>query len=405
MNRALVLAVAAMSTALVQPAGPGLGSEGRAAPDYTFVSMPDFLNADVADLSGSPMASWDDGDPIATTSEYEEQIGIVLDEVAREGARDVLVAGDMVEGRWGMDVEETGIFGPVDTYEQKVEAVRRAAGTYYPAWKQRFDVRGLETFTSLGDHEIGDGHWNGLVYGPYAEFKHQALGVFKSEWATYLNGGGNRFANHPKEGQARKTAYATMLHPEVLLVTMDVFRRTKLDVVVDPGPAQLGWLRSNLARARAAGVDWVVVQGHIPVLRPVRATRSSFPKLKFQDGRSSEFWRTLARYDVDLYLAGEVHATTAKRDRGVLQISHGGLFYVGEASYLVGRVFRNRLEIETRAFDASVLEDGPRFWQTMRRTSPVSIDYRSESHRTGSMGLTRSGEVLYRTGLLKPWHG
>ncbi len=385
----------------VLPGGPA-SAEPADEPDYTFVSMPDFLNADVADLSLSPAASWRDGDPNSSAPGYEDQIGVVLDEVARAGATDVLVAGDLVEGRWGSDTEATGIFGPVDTFRAQKAAVRLAAATYYPVWRERFDVRGLTTYTALGDHEIGDNPWNATRGKPYPAFRHRANRLFKHQWAHYLNGDGERFRRHPSAGPARRTAYATFLHPEVLLVTVDVFERTEDDVVIDVDPAQLDWLRHTLARAQNRGVDWVLVQGHVPVLRPVRTSRSSVPPLRFEGGRESDFWRTLAEYDVDLYLNGEVHATTAKRARGVTQVSHGGLFYPGDFSYLVGRVSGDRLDLETRAFEAATAT-GPLLWQTHRRTVPSLVRYPTESYQSGAMGLTRDGTVLYRTGLLAPY--
>ena len=107
-------------------------------------------------------------------------------------------------------------------------------------------------------------------------------------------------------------------------MTLDVFSRTRGRVVAEVDPAQLRWVRGVLREARRADVDWVVVQGHTPVLGPVRQTGSS--GLMYRGGRGSALWRTLVRRDVDLYLAGEVHDVTAIRDRGVTQVSHGGLF-------------------------------------------------------------------------------
>ena len=403
MRAAVILTVVAMSmtAGLLPPSGPAAHAGADEVPDFSFVSMPDFLNADVADLSESA-EHWQVGDPNSTTPAYEAQIGVVLDDVARQGATDVLVAGDMVEGRWGVDVERTGIFGPTNTYDQKVAAVRRAAAAYYPAWQQRYAVRGLRTYTAIGDHEIGDNPWGVRGDGPYARFKHRALQLFKNQWARRLNGSGSRFADHPPSGQASRTAYATYLHSEVLLVTVDMFRRTRTGVAVGPGASQTEWLRGTLATARANDVDWVVVQGHVPVLRPVRQTRSS--RLSVPGGARSDFWQLLTRYGVDLYLAGEVHRTTARRNQRVTQISHGGLFYAGAARYLVGRVYGSRLEVETRALDGRVL-GGEYLWQTMRREAPSRISYPSQSVRTGSMGLTKGGKVLYRTGVLKPWDG
>ena len=62
-------------------------------------------------------------------------------------------------------------------------------------------------------------------------------------------------------------------------------------------------------------------------------------------GDDSEFWRLLDRHDVDLYLAGEMHDMTTLTQDGVVQVVHGALATWGEANYLVGRVFADRIEL------------------------------------------------------------
>ena len=147
MRRVVALGVSVVALALVGTGAVPAGAAGTAPgePDYTFVSMPDFLNQDVADLATSECATWDEGDPTSSTPAYDAQLDLVLDEVAREGATDVLVAGDLVEGRWGRDDSRTGVFGPVRTEAQRLRAWRRAPDVYYPAWLQRLDDHGLRT--------------------------------------------------------------------------------------------------------------------------------------------------------------------------------------------------------------------------------------------------------------------
>jgi hypothetical protein len=41
---------------------------------------------------------------------YERAVDVILDEVEAEQPDSVLVAGDLVEGRWGLDVDGTGTF-------------------------------------------------------------------------------------------------------------------------------------------------------------------------------------------------------------------------------------------------------------------------------------------------------
>ena len=98
-------------------------------------------------------------------------------------------------------------------------------------------------------------------------------------------------------------------------MTLDVFRRTSAGVVASVGGGQLRWLDRVLGAARPAGVRWLVVQGHTPVL-PARTFSSSGALVA--GGRGSPLWRTLVRHRVDLYVAGEVHVVSARRaGRGI----------------------------------------------------------------------------------------
>ena len=123
------------------------------APDltgaYRFVSAPDFLNQDVADLTADGrtqhVVDRRTGEVAnSTNADYETALDHVIErDGRRHGTRDVLVAGDLVEGRWGRDDSRSGVFGPVRTQAQRLRAWRRAADVYYPAWRQRFDDHGL----------------------------------------------------------------------------------------------------------------------------------------------------------------------------------------------------------------------------------------------------------------------
>jgi hypothetical protein len=83
----------------------------------TVVSHPDFLNADVGDVSRSPY--WADGDPNAINDSYRAGLTTVMDQMKSENPDATLVIGDLVDGHWGVDVDNTGIFGPVGTAAEK----------------------------------------------------------------------------------------------------------------------------------------------------------------------------------------------------------------------------------------------------------------------------------------------
>lgn len=379
--------------------GPGAGATGPSGRDFTFVSIPDLFNNDFADVSG--LDGWQPGDPNSMNPAYRAAIGQVFDDVAAESPDAVIVPGDLVQGRWGRDDAGTGTFGPVRTDRQRVAALRRASRTYFGHYVDLWADRGLSVHAAVGDHDIGDNSWN-PDRGRWYAWKHENLGEFKDAWAEHFTDSGTRFASRPRGTNFEKTAYSVRLHPEVLLVTVDVFRRTPGGVRAELTGGQLAWLRGVLGDARSQGVGWIIVQGHTPVLGPVRYRRSSH--MMYESGRDGAFWRTMTRYGVDLYLSGEVHDnTTIHRSEGPVQISHGGLLRYGEASYVLGRVQGEELHLETKAWNAEVVEQvDNEIWQAdTRKTITHDVVYEPGTHVIGSMTMTADGEVRERTGVMK----
>lgn len=369
-------------------------------PVYELVAAPDFLNQDVGDLRDLP--TWHRGDPNSWTPQLQKSIRRFLDEIAALDPGSVIVPGDLVEGRWGRDDLRTGVFGPVGTQAQKRQAVRRAARFYYSTYLQRFRIRGLTLHAALGDHEIGDNFWDDR--SPWSAFKRREIELFKDQFARYftrLPSGRPRYESRPVGTVWSDTAYAVRLSPDVLLVTLDEFHRRDGDVHLEVRGGQLRWLRDTLRRARVDGVSWVVVQGHNPVLTPVREVSSSGGHI--EGGRRSPLWRTMARYGVDLYINGEVHATTMRQADGVTQVSTGGLLYHGDASYLLARFFDDRVELDVREMQA---EPSPRgqLWQTTGRRTRAYVRYADRpSTSIGSLTLTADGRALNQVGLLQEY--
>ena len=382
------------------------------APDlsgaYRFISTPDFLNQDVADLTAggrSPVI-----DPLtgkvanSTNDEYDAALDHVITEMASHGTDDVLVAGDLVEGRWGRDDSGSGVFGPVRTQAQRLRAWRRAAAVYYPAYRQRFADHGLTTYTAVGDHEIGDDPWR-RGRDVWIDFKRRHVPEFKRIYADQMLTGADgepRFTDHPR-GPARHTAYATRLDRNVLLVTLDVFERRGKDVHMSVDPAQLRWLKQVLRQARTDEVPWVMVQGHVPMTGDVRTRNSSH--LVYEEGVRSDLWRAMVKGGVDVYLSGEVHDQTVHQRDGILEVSHGSLFYRGEASYVVGQATADQLVLENHQFRGTIsFED--RLWTTSRQGAPGHISYPGASIVTGTLAArrTRAGGLRIddATGVLKP---
>ena len=396
----VLVALALVPVATAPAGGIAAPAEERAdRPLYTFVAAPDFLNQDVGDVRKLP--TWRPGLPNSWTPELQASIDRFLDEIAARDPGSVLVAGDLVEGHWGRDSEGTGIFGPTRTRQQKIRALRRAADFYYDAYERRFASRGLTLHAALGDHEIGDNPWAG---GRAARrFKQRHVDVAKQEFARHFTQvhGRPRYRDRPVGSPWEDTAYAVRLAPEVLLVTVDEFHRTRHDVRFEVVGQQLAWLRSTLRKARRDGVRWVVVQGHNPVLWPVRSRRSSRGHLL--GGARSPFWRTLARFDVDLYLSGEVHDTSMRRARGVTQVATGGLLYAGNATYLAVQVHARRLELDVRELSGTI--DRELLWQTSGPRTYRNTTYDAGSRSVGRMTLRADGRAVRATGKLVEYRG
>jgi hypothetical protein len=364
------------------PVLPILGTDADLAPDLRLLSSPDFLNGDVGDLADGP-GTWAD-QPRATRStnstnrDYERGLDRILDDWQALAPAGVLVGGDLTDGRWGYDDAATGNFGPVDTLRQRRLAVRRAARTYYPQWRERFDERGLAAFPAMGDHEYGDDPWPRRKRALAPTFEAEFARVFTTDAA-----GRPLFPDRP-EGPSRLTAYAGRPTPEVQVVTLDVFDITPERARIRVDRRQLAWVRDVLRSARRDGVEWLVVQGHTPILQPVRQRASS--GLAYPGGRESRLWQLLQRFGVDLYLTGEVHDTTATEADGIVQVSHGGIFQFGLTTALLLDFYGDQLYVTLRDYDVEYDDhpSGKRLWETRRSGMPFELSVARQAATIGT---------------------
>ncbi|WP_041546352.1 MULTISPECIES: metallophosphoesterase [unclassified Nocardioides] len=372
-------------------------------PDYRFLSSPDFMNSDIADVS--KLRTWHRGLPNSWNSSYAATVDTILDTFESEAPEDVFVAGDLVEGHWVSDDDRTGLFGPARTHAQRKAAIRRAADFYFSEWRKRFDQRGLPVYAAVGDHDIGDNPWRGGGNAEENRFKRDNVELFKASFSRKVIAP-NRVPDRPR-GPAHDTAYATYVDPEVLLVTVDVFEHTKRNVVAHLDRAQLAWLDRTLASAERRGTDWIVVQGHVPVLKPVRIYGSS--AMYYRGGAGSAFWRTMARHHVDLYLDGEVHDISVRRRDGITQISHGGTIQMasaggyGSTNYLLGEVFGDTMFLRDHRFAPKMIDFSKRLWQVGQSHRPVvRKEVWDRPLAVGHLVLTSDNQVQYSDGALIP---
>ena len=227
---------------LVVPGSPAGGAAVTAeeAP-LRLLSSPDFLNADVADLGRAP-SRWSPGrSENGINNSYRRALDRILDDWEAQDPAAVLVAGDLVNGRWGRDDRHVGTFGPVRTLTQQKAAVRRAARTYYPQWLERFREHGLDVYPATGDHEYGDNDW--------PREKRALASTFADAFAdhfTRTSSGAPRFADHPS-GPHAATAYAWRPRADVQVVSIDVFDITPRAAHLRVDRAQLRWLQVGAA--------------------------------------------------------------------------------------------------------------------------------------------------------------
>jgi hypothetical protein len=361
------------------------------------LSSPDFMNADIGDLRRGP-GFWNPGRSANSTSPaYERAIDHVLDDWQRQQPDAVLVAGDLVDGRWGRDSHHTGNFGPVNNAAQRATAARLAAATYYPQYVQRFREHDLDLYAAVGDHEYGDNPWTAS--------KRRLAPVFRQQFARYFTrtpSGRPRFRDHPT-GVHAGTAYAFRPAPDVQVVAIDAFDIAPDRARLQVDRQQLRWLVRVLRSAQEDGVRWTIVQGHLPILEPVRSRGSS--ELHYPGGARSRLWQVFRKYGVDVYLCGEVHDVTATSQDGILQLAHGGAFQFGLTTYALLDVHDDRLDVTLRDYAVRIRDarDHSRLWETVRSGLKKWVRVGREPVTIGTLTLDATGAVTRRSGILLPY--
>jgi Calcineurin-like phosphoesterase len=384
-------------------------------PVFTFASLPDFFNGDVADLSVLP--SWDGG--TNSVNEYWlDAIDHCLGAVAAHRPDAVFVAGDAVEGHWNIDSDDRQLFGPVsrgtdpDSLAKCTSAITTAGGVHYDFYADLFSSRGLTLYPAIGDHELLDDRagalndrWSpGGFHKGVPDNRFYLVDHCKSVWADHFTraNGTATYRRRPVGTTSEYTAYAVSFADALTLITVDMFMRHETGVRLGVFHGQLHWLTQEIRRAKRRG-HVVVVQGHMPVMWPARHFNSG--RLRLPEGRRSSFYQTLDREGVDLFLCGEVHDSTAIQHgrRSPLQISHGCIFQ-DAFPFLVGRLYEDgRLVLdlyETLVAEASAENglwscDAPHYQRTY-------LEYAAPRHR-GRI-VQHRGEVLKATDKLGGFH-
>ena len=180
------------------------------------------------------------------------------------------------------------------------------------------------------------------------------------------------------------------LHKNALFVSVDVFEDgngTEGEIAAGVTGKQLRWLKDVLASHRNM-VDHIIVMVHTPILRPVRKFSSS--DMLLEKGHESELWKTMAKYKVDLYIAGEVHAVTCTQKDGIQQVVHGGLIgRTTKPNYMVVTVFKDKLKLEIKEID--LVNGKGMLWQQDKNNGPFDTIMITNARK--EKGFTSIGSV------------
>ncbi|MGE4490404.1 MAG: metallophosphoesterase, partial [Kiritimatiellales bacterium] len=249
----------------------------------------------------------------------------------------MMLPGDSNTGHW----DETKFiqnFMPGATPEQ---SVLKAGNLCYSGMIKAFHDGGYSRLLmAVGDHEMGDNPWpsGSVVSRCQPQFKE----AFAKAWNTDPDGGD--FIYSAPIGKAPSRPLGTLYegtsfayrYKNVLFITVDVFHQESPSKVIgEEGTVtgavtgeHLAWLDQILSEVRKdPSVCHIFVQGHLPVIYPVRKVSSS--GMLMDHGTESDFWNVLRKYQVDIYFAGEVHDNTVTKDpdSNLLQVVSRGNFF------------------------------------------------------------------------------
>jgi hypothetical protein len=203
---------------------------------------------------------------------------------------------------------------------------------YWGGYLKRFHERDMTVYFAMGDHEYGDD--GGLKRGDIAR-------TFADQFSKMFN--------MPRNGPAGNIGRAYYVRKDnLLLVTLDTFVDRGDHFGYTVSDEQLAWFDAVLAEH--ADADFTIVQGHLPMVGPVRSRNSSGSML--EDGTDSALWKTMVKHKVDVYLTGEHHRISVIRHDDIWQIVHGALWGTQlDLNYLRGLVTDDQLTLELRQFE------------------------------------------------------
>jgi DNA repair exonuclease SbcCD nuclease subunit len=271
--------------------------------EIRFTSVPDIFNWNIS----NPQPGWEDA------------LDWFFKRLKAEGPDFNLNAGDIMDARWWNDAEQ----------------VQKKTEEYWGGFVKRYRDAGLTVYVAPGDHEYGDD--GGLKKAHIAR-------VFGEQFTTLMGMPRNGPKNH-----LGRTFYVR--NGNLLIITLDTFEDTGGSrFAYTVGEEQLAWMEKTLTDHKDA--EFVIVQGHLPIVGPVKSKNSSASMLK--GGKTSKLWQLMVAHKVDVYLCGEHHRITTKKVDGIWQIVHGALWGTQtDLNYMRGVAKPGELRLELLEFDVT----------------------------------------------------
>jgi hypothetical protein len=329
------------------------------ATEIRFTSVPDIFNWNI----GNPQPGW------------EDTLDWFFDRLQKEGPDFTLNAGDIMDARWWNDARQ----------------VQEKTKEYWVGFKKRFDGRGMTVYVAPGDHEYGDD--GGLKKGDIAR-------AFGAQFTLLMGMPRNGPANH------KGRAYYVRKN-NLLIITLDTFEDAGKRFAYTVGDEQLAWMEKTLIANQDA--EFTVVQGHLPIVGPVRSQNSSASMLK--DGTDSGLWKLMVKHGVNVYLCGEHHRITVKKRDGIWQIVHGALWGTQtDLNYLRGTVRSGEMKLELQEFDVEYsggyIGDHPHRGPTNKPRETVTLTDKTQTEGprlTGTLVLLSGPDGEVQDSTLSGW--
>jgi len=271
--------------------------------EIRFTSVPDIFNWNIS----NPQPGWEDA------------LDWFFVRLKKEGPDFNLNAGDIMDARWWDNPEQ----------------VRKKTEEYWGGFLKRYKDHELTVYVAPGDHEYGDD--GGLRIARIAR-------VFGEQFTDLMGMPRNGPKNHL--GRAFHVRKGNLL-----IITLDTFEDTGgTRFAYTVGDEQLAWMEKTLVDNKDA--QFVIVEGHLPIVGPVKSKNSSAIMLK--GGKKSKLWQLMVEHKVDVYLCGEHHRITTRKVDGIWQIVHGALWGTQtDLNYLRGTVRQGEMKLELLEFDVT----------------------------------------------------